>query len=199
MSTDNTPSIESPTAPQGADDQDDVSAQLDEFREEMAELREENTRLRSNVEALETELSELRADVQGVEDDIETNKNLTNKAHERIRELESTQSAVSDATELEIALQQSDAIIKERYSIAEQRALVMAHYLTDCGGPRGVRISDDTFQRSVEHELEESLAWAQLDRAADALASMAGDAVEHVSDGDGNRIIVRDGNSILPD
>ncbi|MDB2225596.1 hypothetical protein PM023_13045 [Halorubrum ezzemoulense] len=198
MSTDNTPTTESATAPGGADERDDVSAQLDEFREEIAELREENTRLRSNVEALETELSELRADVRGTEDDIETNQNLTNKAHERIRELESRQSSVSDATELEIALQQSDAVIKDRYSVAEQRALVMAHYVSNCGGPRGVRISDDTFQRSVEHELEESLAWAQLDRAADALASMAGDAIEHVSDGDGNRLSVND-ESVLPD
>ncbi|CDK39629.1 hypothetical protein [Halorubrum sp. AJ67] len=185
MSTENTPTTsDAPEAPVGADE-DDVGADV------IASLQAEQRRLSNELDSLREENEQLRSE-------LEATTNLARKAHERIHDLESTQSSVSDATELEIALQQSDTVIEERYSVAEQRALVMAHYTASCGGPRGVRISDDTFQRSVEHELEESLAWAQLDRAADALASMAGDAVEHVSDGDGNRLVVND-DSVLPD
>lgn len=204
MSADTPPTTDAPQAPTGADE-DSVSAEVAELREEMSqmrdemdELRAENERLRSEIDGLETELSQLRVDVTEVDDEGEVTRNLANKAHERIRELESHQSAVSETTELEIALQKPADVLDDDYRVTAQRAVVMAHFVSQCGGPGGVRVSDDGLQRHVEHELGQSLRWTQHKRVAEKLAKMAGDAVEYVADDDGHKLVVHD-DSVLPD
>jgi len=160
-------------------------------------MRDEIDSLRAENEALQTEISKLQAELDEAATEREANHNLTTKAHERIRELKEQKSTVSDTTELEIVLQQCSGGIPADLSVAEKRAVVMASYLNDCRGPKGVRISDKNFQRKVEHELDSSLAWAQFDRAAEKLSSMADDAIEYVSDDAGNRLVVND-ESVLP-
>jgi len=174
-----------------------LRSELIELRDEVDSLRAENDSLRSQVSGLQKELSEVRAELDEADTEREANHNLTTKAHERIRELEEKKLPVSDTTELEIVLQQCSDGIPADLSVAEKRALVMASYVKGCSGPKGVRISNDTFTRKVEHELDSSLAWAQFDRAAEKLSSMAGDAIGYVRDSSGNRLVVND-ESVLP-
>jgi chromosome segregation ATPase len=176
----------------------DTDAQDHSVGAEETSERAEMASLQAEVRQMRKQMAELRAKNDELRSELETAKNLATRAHERIRELEAEQPSVSDATELEIALKQSHDVLSDEYRVAEQRGVVMAHYVSECGGPRGVRISDDTLQRRVHHELGESLAWAQWDRAADALASMAGDSIDYVADDAGNRLVINDA-SVLPD
>ncbi|MWV65932.1 hypothetical protein GRS48_14045 [Halorubrum sp. JWXQ-INN 858] len=203
MSADNVPTTDAPQAPAGAD-KDSVSAEVAEFREEMSQMRDEiddlraeNERLRSEVDALDTELSQLRVDVREVDDESNITRNLANKAHDRIHELESYQSSVSETTELQIALAKSADVLGKEYRVTAQRAVVMAHFVNQCGGPGGVRVSDDSLQRHVEHELGQSLRWTQHKRVAEKLADMAGDSIEYVVD-DAHKLVIHD-DSVLPD
>lgn len=174
-----------------------VGVEITTLRSEMAEMRDEIDSLRAGNEALQTELAEVRAELDEAEIERERSYNLGKKAHERIRELEEQKSTVSDKTELEIVVERASGGIPDDISVAEKRAVVMAHFVDDCRGPKGVRISNDTFTRKVENELESSLAWAQFDRAAEKLSSMAEDKIDYVNDSSGNRLVVND-DSVLP-
>lgn len=204
MSADTPPTTDAPQAPTGADE-DNVSAELAEFREEISQMRDdmddlraENEQLRSEVDGLETELSQLRVDVRDIGDEADGARTMASRAHERIREIESHQSAVSETTELEIALQKPAGTLENEYRVTAQRAVVMAHFVSQCGGPGGVRVSDDGLQRHVEHELGQSLRWTQHKRVAEKLADMAGDAIGYAVDDDGHKLVVHD-DSVLPD
>jgi len=145
------------------------------------------------------EVEVLRERVAELEAEKERQDALITGALERIRELEERLEADESTlkTELDVALEAPPDVVVDRYSVAEQRALVVAQHLRDIGGPTGAKV-DQKLVRIVEREREESLAWSQIYRACKALESMTRGEIEFVNDdGGANRLHVED-DSVLP-
>lgn len=192
-----------------------LRAELAELRAEMAEMRDDMAEMAEEIEELRAERDELRAELESESDRIQWRGGTRNiedlridgipvglaisKREEEIAELreEIGEADVSPDTELGVALQLPAGVREDRYGVAEQRAIVIAQQLRSVAGPAGAKV-DKRLMRRVERERDESIAWAQLYRACEALESLTDGGVTFVEeDDDTNRLRIDDA-SVLP-
>jgi predicted RNase H-like nuclease (RuvC/YqgF family) len=186
----------------------DLRAEIAEMQDEMAEMAEE-------IEELRAERDDLRAEIASQSDRIqwagETRHiedlridgipvgRAISMREEEIAELreEIGEAGVSPDTELGVALQLPAEVRADRYGVAEQRAITIARQIRSVAGNFGAKV-DKRLMRCVERERDESIAWAQLYRACEALESLADGGVTFVErDDDTNRLRIDDA-SVLP-
>lgn len=154
--------------------------------DKLDDVLEENESLRERVDELEAENERLDALVTGA-------LNRINELEDRLDDDEATQSE----TELGVALEAPPDVVEDRYSVAEQRAIIIAKHLSKIGGPNGAKVNKRLL-RVVERERDESLEWSQLYRSCEALEELSRKAVRFVDDDGGpNRLHVED-SSVLP-
>jgi predicted RNase H-like nuclease (RuvC/YqgF family) len=185
MSTDDLPE---PSIASNADS--DVAARLDKLESELADVRAENAQLADRVFELERENEELRDELGTSKDDIDrAHRNIADVRSE-ITEMQGIGDSVETDTELEVALQRSPEERESYYSVAEQRAVVIAQALPSLGGDKGTKVQTD-LKDAVEDERGEDVQWTQIYRACEALESMSDGAIVYIDD-DPNRLRVDD-------